>query len=83
MFTLCGKDVNNKIFTILNYFMPSHSKWAFLWILKIALSNLHPGSALSRVNKLNLDASPQEISAIDSVAGKDSVNSFPSKAVHG
>jgi len=51
--------------------MPSRSKWVFSWILKIALPNLHPGSALTRVIKLNSDASPQEINAIDAVVGKD------------
>ena len=71
LFTLCGKDGNNQIFTILNCFMPSRSRWVFSWILKIALPNLHMGSALTRVNKVNSDASPQEINAIDAVVGND------------
>ena len=53
--------------------MSSRSKWVFSWILKIALPNLHPGSALSRVNKLNSDASPQEISTIDGVVGNEDI----------
>jgi hypothetical protein len=71
LFTLYGNDGNNQIFTILNCFMPSRNKWVFSWILKFSLLNLHLESVLTRVNKLNSDAFPQEINAIDAVVGKD------------
>ena len=70
LFTLCGKDDNNQMFTIINCFMPSQSQWVFSWMLKIALPNFHPGSALDQVNKLNSNTSPEEARVIDSVVGK-------------
>ena len=73
LYTLCGLDGNNEIFVILNCFMPCKSQWAFSWILKTALPNLHPGTALSRVIKINSDADPQETRAIEAITGRDTI----------
>ena len=71
LYTLCGKDANNEIFVILNFFMPCKSQWAYSWIVETSLPNLYPGTALSIVIKINIDADPQETRAIEAVIRKD------------
>ncbi|EJK59564.1 hypothetical protein THAOC_20187 [Thalassiosira oceanica] len=70
LFSLLGKDNNNKSFTIMNAFMPSKAEWAYTFLMTIALSFLHPGTALKRVQLLICDADRQETSAFNKAAGR-------------
>ena len=69
LYTLLGKDNNNKSFPILWAFMPSKAQWVFTWIFKHALPTLHPGTALQRVQLFATDADPQETRAAEGVVG--------------
>jgi hypothetical protein len=49
LYTLIGKDQNEKIFPIAWAFMPSKAFWAYEWFFSIAVPALHPGDAIKCV----------------------------------
>ncbi len=69
LYTLIGKDQNEKTFPIAWAFMPSKSYWAYDWFFSIAVPALHPGDALQRVQLILTDADSQETGVIEKLVG--------------
>ena len=65
----CGKDGENEIYPALLSFLPSKSQWSYTFVLRAA-KLLIPGTALSRVVKINTDQDHQETRAICNAIGK-------------
>ncbi len=69
LYTLIGKDQNEKIFPIAWAFMPSKAFWAYEWFFSIAVPALHPGDAIKCVQLILTDADNQETGAIEKLVG--------------
>ena len=70
LYSLLGKDNNNKSYVHTTVFMASKALWMFSWIFKCAVPILHPGTACLRIELMTTDADRQEVAAIDSAVGK-------------
>lgn len=69
LYTLLGKDQNEKVFPIAWAFMPSKSQWAYDWFFGVAMPKLHPGDAIERVEIILTDADKQETMAVENHVG--------------
>ena len=69
LYTLLGKDQNEKVFPIAWAFMPSKSQWAYDWFFGVAMPKLHPGDAIKRVEIVLTDADKQETMAVENNIG--------------
>ncbi len=69
LYTLLGKDQNEKVFPIAWAFMPSKSQWAYDWFFGVAMPKLHPGDAIRRVEIILTDADKQETMAVENIVG--------------
>ena len=69
LYTLLGKDQNEKVFPVAWAFMPSKSQWAYDWFFGVAMPKLHPGDAIERVEIVLTDADKQETMAVENNAG--------------
>ena len=66
----CSKDAENKLFLVLNAYLPSKAQWAYTFIFR-GSAVLFPGTALSRVIKINSDADKQESRSIHNAIGSN------------
>ena len=69
LYTLLGKDQNEKVFPVAWAFMPSKSQWAYDWFFGVAMPKLHPGDAIERVEIVLTDADKQETMAVENNVG--------------
>ena len=69
LYTLLGKDQNEKVYPIAWAFMPSKSQWAYDWFFSVAMPKLHPGDAIRRVEIIVTDADKQETMAVENIVG--------------
>ena len=66
----CAKDADNKLFPVLNAYLPSKAQWAYTFVCRGAVV-IFPGTALERVVKINSDADKQESRAIHNAIGSN------------
>ena len=65
-FHLCGKDNNNKAFTVLRAWLPSECTWVFHWLNHKVLVSFYSSPILNKIRIYVTDGDPQSMSQTDS-----------------
>jgi len=74
-----GRTGSNKIFTVMNCYMPSEQQYAFAWVFGTALQHCLDESALARTEIIPTDEDKDQIAALDAIISLGKFGSRVSK----